>query len=172
MTQRWPANTMKVGGAILAGWILKEGFSSPPYIPTKGDVPTIGHGSTQYEDGRKVKLTDPPITRKRAEELALHELDKTYGRCVKKRLGDALVSDTEWRLAVDFAGNYGCYRYEQSSIATETVNGNYEKACRSYRLYKFQAKRDCSLSINWGPNGCKGVWLRSLKREADCLAQL
>ena len=89
MTQRWPANTMKVGGAILAGWILKEGFSSPPYIPTQGDVPTIGHGSTQYEDGRKVKLTDPPITRKRAEELALHELDKTYGRCVKKRLGDA-----------------------------------------------------------------------------------
>ena len=41
-----------------------------PYIPTAGDVPTIGHGSTRYEDGTPVRLTDAPITRQRAQQLA------------------------------------------------------------------------------------------------------
>src|SRR5690554_580380 len=62
------ALTLSLGG--LGAWIASEG-SSPavvvdgeerlaPHIPTKGDVPTIGHGSTRYEDGRPVTLDDPP----------------------------------------------------------------------------------------------------------------
>ena len=66
--------------AAFAGWIAKEGDGPmgvradgqavhKPYIPTKGDVPTIGHGSTRYEDGTPVRLTDAPITRARAQQL-------------------------------------------------------------------------------------------------------
>ena len=76
-----------------------------PYVPTQGDVPTIGHGSTRYEDGRRVTLADPPITRKRAVELALGELDRTYAQCVRDSLGATLVNQTEFDQAADFAGS-------------------------------------------------------------------
>ena len=39
-----------------------------PYYDSVG-VPTIGVGCTMYEDGRRVKITDPPITYERAMEL-------------------------------------------------------------------------------------------------------
>ena len=45
-----------------------EGFSSIPYICPAGK-PTIGFGSTFYEDGTPVKMTDKPITKERAREL-------------------------------------------------------------------------------------------------------
>ncbi len=59
-----------ISAAGLSAWTTSEGFSPTPYIPTKNDVPTIGHGSTRYEDGSPVKLTDKPITKQRAEQLA------------------------------------------------------------------------------------------------------
>ena len=45
-----------------------EGFSLIPYICPAGK-PTIGFGSTFYEDGTPVKMTDKPITKERAREL-------------------------------------------------------------------------------------------------------
>lgn len=49
-----------------------------PYLCPAG-VPTIGIGSTFYEDRRRVKLSDAPITRERAKELLDFEL---YRVCV------------------------------------------------------------------------------------------
>ena len=43
-----------------------EGLYLRPYLCPAG-VPTIGYGSTVYENGMAVQLTDPPITRERAE---------------------------------------------------------------------------------------------------------
>lgn len=45
-----------------------EGFSSSPYICPAGK-PTIGFGSTFYEDGTPVTMNDKPITKERAREL-------------------------------------------------------------------------------------------------------
>ncbi len=167
--RRMPAKTMGLTGAILAAWIAYEGFSSQPIIPVKGDVPTIGHGSTYYEDGRKVRMTDPAISRSRASTLAANLLENNYVKCVHRRLGDAPVSETEFRLAVDFAGQYGCARYSDSSIARETSLGRYYEACLAYRKYKFVSGFDCSTP---GNTRCPGVWTRTLKRVDECLAQL
>lgn len=166
---RAPANTMKVTVAIVAAWIAYEGFTASPVIPTKDDVPTIGHGSTQYESGQPVKMTDPPITRQRARELAVNLLEDKYARCVRNSLGDTLVHPVEWEQAVDFAGQYGCYRWEQSSMRRETQAGNYAQACDAYLLYRFAAGYDCSTLVNGQPNKrCWGVWDRQLKRHAAC----
>ena len=166
MTKRKPAAAMGVTAAILAAWMAAEGFSSAPIIPTKGDVPTIGHGSTHYEDGRRVNMADPPITRQRAQELAYNLLDQTYAACVRRSLGNSLVLPEEFAIAVDFAGQYGCSRWANSSMRKQTQAGQYLAACHSYRLYKFSAGYDCSTP---GNKVCGGVWARSLKREADCL---
>jgi GH24 family phage-related lysozyme (muramidase) len=157
---------MQVTAAIVAGWIAYEGFTAQPVIPTKGDVPTIGNGSTQYEDGRRVTMQDRPITRQRARELATNLLDKKYASCVRNSLGDTLIDPVEFEQAVDFAGQFGCYRWEQSSMRRETQAGNYARACDAYLLYRFAAGYDCSTP---GNQRCGGVWTRQLQRHAKCM---
>ena len=163
---RTPANTAKVGAVILAAWIAYEGFSARPIIPTKGDVPTIGHGSTQYESGVRVNMSDAPITRQRAAELALNLLEQQYGACVRRSLGDTLIHPIEFNQAVDFAGNFGCGNWTGSSMLRKTKAGDYAGACRSYLLYKYSARYDCSTP---GNKICGGVWSRQLERHAACM---
>jgi lysozyme len=55
--------------------ILFEGVYLKPYLCPAG-IPTIGIGTIRYENGQRVSLTDPPITRQRAEELLMWELQK------------------------------------------------------------------------------------------------
>jgi lysozyme len=45
-----------------------EGLRTSPYLDG-GGVPTIGYGSTYYENGVRVTMKDPPITQERAYEL-------------------------------------------------------------------------------------------------------
>ena len=45
-----------------------EGFRAEPYLDSAG-IPTIGKGTTFYEDGRAVTLQDAPITEDRANQL-------------------------------------------------------------------------------------------------------
>ena len=56
-----------------------EGFRASPYLCPAG-VPTIGYGSTRYEDGSKVSLTDPPITQERADQIMLSTLSTESAR--------------------------------------------------------------------------------------------
>lgn len=82
-----------------------EGCYLRPYLCSAG-VPTIGYGATFYEDGRKVKLTDPPITRQRAEDLLQFHLRRHF---LPKTVRLVPGADTPPRLAalLDFAFNLG-----------------------------------------------------------------
>lgn len=53
--------------------VLFEGLYLKPYLCPAG-IPTIGIGSTRYENGVRVSLTDPPITKERAYEMLMWEL--------------------------------------------------------------------------------------------------
>jgi len=77
-----------------------EGFRNHPYLCPAG-VPTIGYGNTYYADGRKVRMTDRPITSSEATELLCDILDifeKGVTRVVTKPITqnqfDALISFT------------------------------------------------------------------------------
>lgn len=169
MGKRVPASALGLTAAILAAWIASEGFTAGPVIPTKGDVPTIGHGATHYEDGTKVTLQDAPITRQRAAELAANLLQDTYVACVKRSLGETLMHPLEFEKAVDFAGQFGCSRWWGSSMRTQYLAGNYGPACQAYLRYKFAAGFDCSTP---GNKRCMGVWTRQLERHAACSSVL
>lgn len=197
---RVAAAALSISAAAGLAWIKSEGegpksVSSSgevllhPYVPTQGDVPTIGHGSTHYEDGRRVTMADPPINRKRAEELALGELDRTYAQCVRSSLGQTLVNQTEFDKAADFAGQYGCSAWRGSSMLVKTKAGDYPGACRAYLDYKFMtsAKREGPgwVAYQWDKTGkptrwrfdcstpgnriCGGVWTRQLGRYDSCM---
>jgi len=51
-----------------------EGFRSKPYLDSV-NIPTIGYGTTFYENGKKVTMNDAPITEPRAKEILLNYLN-------------------------------------------------------------------------------------------------
>lgn len=79
-----------------------EGFRAEPYACPAG-VPTIGIGSTVYEDGRRVTLKDSPITRERAVALCAHHLRK---RCLPVILKHCPELDTPRRMAAVLSWAY------------------------------------------------------------------
>jgi len=189
---RMLAVALTLSVAAFAGWVAKEGDGPTavrddgqvvhrPYIPTKGDVPTIGHGSTRYEDGRPVRLTDEPITRARAAELA-RNLHREEEARFKASIPGVSLTQGEYDLYVDFIGQYGIGNWRKSSmrrhlLATVEAKtpadqaGHYRAACDALLAWKKQGGRDCSLPQNWGPKGCKGVWTRQQERHAKCMAE-
>ena len=97
-----------------------EGFSSKPYLcPAK--VPTIGYGSTYYEDGSKVKLTDSPITQERATEL-LEALLISFERAVDSYCIDT-INQSQFDALCSFAYNCGVGNLKSSTLLKK-VNVN------------------------------------------------
>ncbi len=167
--QRTLVAALAISLAGFSAWQASEGYSPTPYIPTAGDVPTIGHGSTRYEDGTPVKLTDPPITRERAEQLARNLMAKDEQQ-FRASIPGVKLFQAEYDLYLDFTGQYGIGNWRQSSMRRNLQAGEYRAACDALLKWRFQAGRDCKLPQNWGPKGCKGVWTRQLQRHAQCIA--
>ena len=161
---------LTLSAAGFATWQASEGFTATAVIPTRGDVPTIGHGSTRYEDGTPVRLGDAPITRQRAQQLARNLHSEEEAR-FKASLPGVYLHPGEYDLYLDFVGQYGIGNWRKpQSPRTWLLRGDYVGACNALLTWRFQAGRDCKLPQNWGPKGCKGVWTRQQKRHADCMA--
>ena len=101
-----------------------EGFYSSPYLCPAG-VPTIGYGATYYEDGTHVTLTDPPISRERADALLVWMVRTRYLPAVVRLCPGA---DTPERLAalIDFAFNLGAGRLSASTLRRRVNDGRWE----------------------------------------------
>lgn len=143
---------------------VKEGFTPKPIIPVKGDVPTIGNGTTVYPDGTRVKMSDPAITRKQAFEYLKAHIDKDAQR-FNKTILNVPISQTEYDVYMDFTYQYGTGAWSQSSMLRNLKQGKYKAACDSLLKYKYVAKRDCSIR----KNNCYGVWTRQLERHSKCM---
>jgi lysozyme len=108
--------------------ILFEGVYLKPYLCPAG-VPTIGIGSTRYENGQRVSLADPPITRERAEALLMWELQK---ECVPRvlKLCQGLPAWGPGAVAaiLDFAYNLGSGNLAASTLRKRIQEGNRDAA--------------------------------------------
>ena len=98
-----------------------EGLYLRPYLCPAG-VPTIGYGATRYEDGRPVMLSDPPITRERAEALLQHQIRRQFLPAVRRLCPGA---DSLPRVAalIDFAFNLGEGNLAASTLRREKRGG-------------------------------------------------
>lgn len=105
--------------------ILFEGVYLRPYLCPAG-IPTIGVGATFYEDGRRVMLTDPPITRERAMQLLQWHLRRHFMPEVAKLCPGA---DTPPRLAalLDFAFNLGSGNLRASTLRRKVNDGLWDE---------------------------------------------
>ena len=112
--------------------VLNEGLRLRPYLDSKG-VPTIGIGSTFYENGTKVKMTDKKISVARAYELAgkvLEDFTKSIAKEIKVELKqnqvDALIS---------FTYNIGVGAFKRSTCLRKLNNKDYKGAADAMLLF-------------------------------------
>jgi lysozyme len=144
----------------------REGFSSKPIIPVKGDVPTIGYGTTIYPNGRRVKMTDPAISRGMAFEYLKQHITKD-GRIFNTSIRNIPISQKEYDVYMDFTYQYGVGTWLKSSMLHNLKLRKYKKACASLLKYKYVAGYDCSTP---GNNRCLGVWTEQIKRYDNCMS--
>ena len=119
--------------------ILFEGVYLRPYLCPAG-VPTIGVGSTRYLDGRRVQLSDPPITREHAMVLLRHKVLTEFMPGVRRLCG---AVDEPGRLAAlaDFAYNLGLGALKSSTLRRRILAGRWDDVPAELRKWVFAGGR-------------------------------
>ena len=97
-----------------------EGCKLTPYLDSV-NVATVGFGSTYYEDGNKVKITDPPITQQRAKELFQITL-KHYEQAVYSNTIDS-INQNQFDALTSFVYNIGVNGFKTSTVL-RLINSN------------------------------------------------
>lgn len=90
-----------------------EGFRSKAYLCPAG-IPTIGYGSTFYENGQKVKIGDPEINEERATQLLKHMLEK-FEQYVDSYCRDD-INQHQFDALVSFCYNVGPQNLKSSTL--------------------------------------------------------
>ena len=97
-----------------------EGLKLKPYLCSAG-VPTIGYGNTFYENGVKVKLSDPAISQERADQLLAFTLT-SFEKYVDSFCRDD-ISQHQFDAFVSFCFNLGPNNLKSSTLLKK-VNAN------------------------------------------------
>ncbi len=111
-----------------------EGFKSKPYLCPAG-VPTIGYGSTYYEDGRKVTLQDPAMEEPAARALLMYELNHTYLPAVLRHCPILMSDERKCNAIVDFCYNLGVGRLQTSTLKRKINAQDWEGAKEQLKLW-------------------------------------
>ncbi len=160
---------LSVSLVMFAGLVHKEHFTDKAVIPTKNDRPTVGFGSTFWEDGTPVKMGDT-ITPVRAVQLATAHVTKEEA-AFRATIPNVALHREEYDIYMDWSYQYGTGAWRASSMRARLLLGDYRGACGALLLYKKSGGYDCTTMINGKPNKvCYGVWTRQLERHAACMA--
>jgi lysozyme len=101
---------------------LFEGLILKPYL-CSAKVPTIGYGSTFYENNKKVLMSDPPITKQRAEELLQISADRFARKVIN--LVKKPITQNQLNALTSFAYNLGSGALASSTLLKKVnVNPN------------------------------------------------
>lgn len=109
-----------------------EGFRSKPYLCPAGK-PTIGFGSTFYEDGTSVTLNDNPIDINRARELVLWY-------CSKHIKLPKNLNDNQQSALCSLIYNIGQLAFDKSKLKKAIENKDWVDAKREWTWYKANGK--------------------------------
>jgi len=142
---------------------VSEGYTDKAIIPTKGDVPTLGFGTTTRPDGSPVQLGDKtnPVEALQRKARDVNKFEGAIKQCVRVPLYQA-----EYDLYVDHAYNIGSGAFCRSTIVRRLNAGDYRGACDAILLWKRVGPQDCSIP---GNRICSGLWQRRLESHAKCV---
>ena len=100
--------------------IQEEGIRYTPYLDSVG-IPTIGIGATYYEDGKRVTMQDPQITKERAIGL-FKNLLKHYEMAVYSVTRDD-INQNQFNALTSLCYNIGVNAFKKSTVVRR-VNEN------------------------------------------------
>lgn len=129
-----------------------EGLRLTPYL-CSANVPTIGYGSTFYEDGRRVTLQDPPITRERAEALLQFTLNRDFVPSTLRLCPVLVAHPNKLGAIVSFVYNLGAGRLQSSTLRRKINAELWEEAADQLLL--------------WNKGGGKVLRGLDLRRKAE-----
>ncbi len=147
----------------LIGLALSEGYTDKAIIPTKGDVPTLGFGTTTRPDGTAVRMGDTtnPVEALQRKARDLQRFEGALKQCVTVPL-----YQHEYDAYVDHAYNIGTGAFCSSTIVRRLNAGDYQGACDAILMWKRVGQQDCSIP---GNRICWGLWQRRLATHKQCL---
>lgn len=142
----------------LVGLVGDEGWAPVATIPTKGDVPTVGFGTTGgVKLGDKI---DPVSALKRAMK-DVNGYEGALKRCVF-----VPMSQEEYDTYVQFSYNIGSSAFCSSTVVKELNAKHYVSACNHILDWKMAAGYDCSTP---GNTRCYGLWTRRVAARNACM---
>lgn len=156
---------LSLSAAGFLGLISSEGYSDQAIIPTRGDKPTLGFGSTTHADGRPVRMGDATTAPAALKRTLLYVQDDEAD--MRKTLDGVALHQAEYDIYLDWRYQFGATAWRSSSMLRELRAGNYPQACQALLRYRFSAGYDCSTP---GNRVCAGVWTRQQARHAACIA--
>lgn len=112
---------------------LAGGMVKPYYCPSR--VATVGIGTTVWPDGRKVQITDAPITEARAEECLMLDLDRKYAPPVDRAITVPMHSLMR-AAAVSLAYNIGTGAFGKSTALRMINQRRFSEVPRAFAMYR------------------------------------
>lgn len=133
-------SALMLSASVLVGIAQYEGYTDRAVIPVKGDVPTVGFGTT-----RGVKMGDK-TTPPRALVRLLADADQ-YSKAVK-RCAPVPMHQYEFDAWVQFTYNVGPTAFCHSTAARKLNDHDYAGACREMLNWVyFKGKRLQGLEV-------------------------
>ena len=156
VTPRVIVAALSLSAAGLVGIVAHEGYTDRAVIPVKGDVPTIGFGTTE---GVKVgdKIT-PPVALARA----LKDTSRFEGAL--KECVTAPLHQYEFDAFTSLAYNIGTGAFCRSTLVQKLNSEDYAAACAEIDRWTFFKGKDCRNSAS----RCGGLVTRRAAERALC----
>lgn len=190
VSPRMLAAGLALSATGLVGLVVHESYTDKAIVPTQGDRPTVGFGSTFHEDGSPVRMGDT-TTPVRALIKAQAHISRDEA-AFRVSLPGVKLHQGEYDLYMDWVYQYGTAAWSGSAMRSELLAGNYRAACDALLQYRFLTsprregpgwevsrrdargnptrwKYDCSTP---GNRVCRGVWTRQQERHQKCRAEV
>jgi len=152
---------LALSAAALVGIVMNEGYTERAVIPVRGDVLTIGFGTTA---GVKMgDTTTPP----KALVRALTDVQKFEGAL--KTCVTVPLAQREYDAYVGFAYNVGSRAFCQSTLVRKLNGGDYAGACSELLRWRFFQGKDCALPAN--SRLCGGLATRRQAEYRQCIGE-
>lgn len=164
MKARMLVASMALSATGFIGIVSSEWYAPVATIPTQGDRPTNGFGSTFNIDGSPVKIGEK-TTPVRALVTARAHIAKDEAR-FQASLPGVYLSQAEYDIYIDFVYQYGMSKWMSSAMRAALLAEDYGAACDALLAYRYAGGYDCSTP---GNKRCSGVWTRQQARHKACM---
>ncbi len=155
-----------LSASALVALVMHEGYTDQAVIPVKGDVPTVGFGTTTRLDGTPVQIGDT-TTPPKALARALVDVQKFEGAL--KGCVHVPLHQHEYDTFVIFSYNVGSRAFCNSTLVRKLNAGDYVGACAELLRWRYFQGKDCGLPEN--ARLCGGLAKRRYAEHRQCLGK-